>query len=107
MVTKCSEEDKTACLLLLLDSKCYEQAKHLGITGAMDVAKAKNKIRDYFAITKTAEKLLAKLDLQKQESGKSIEAFEIDVKFIWNSSYSNGDPALLKHIFINKFNFNL
>ena len=57
MVTKCPDEDRTACLLLLLDSECYEQAKHLGITGAMDFSEAKNKLHDYFAITETAEEL--------------------------------------------------
>ena len=103
MVTKCPEEDRTACLLLLLDAECYEQAKHLGITGAMDFDDAKTKLRDYFAITETAEELREKLDLRKQEPGESIEAFARDVKLIGHRAYPNGDPALLEHILIKQF----
>ena len=66
LVTKFPDEDRTACLLLLLDSECYEQAKHLGITGSIYFNEAKNKLRDYFAITETAEELREKLDLRKQ-----------------------------------------
>ena len=103
MITKCPDEDRTACLLLLLDSECYEQAKHLGIAGAMDVNEAKNKLRDYFAITETAEELREKLDLCRQEPGESIEAFARDVKLIGHRAYPNGDPALLEHIHIKQF----
>ena len=83
------DEDRTACFLLLLDSECYEQAKHLGITGAMDFSEAKKNLRDYFAITETAEELREKLDLRRQEHGESIEAFARDVKLIGHRAYPN------------------
>ena len=103
MVTKCPDEDRTACLLLLLDSECYEQAKHLGVTGAMDFGEAKKRLRNYFAVTETAEELRDKLDLRKQEPGESIEAFARDVKLIGHRAYPNGDPDLLEHILIKQF----
>ena len=57
MVTKWPDDDRTVCLLLILDLECYEQAKHLGITEAINFTEAKNKLRDYFAITETAEEI--------------------------------------------------
>ena len=103
MVTKCPDDDRTACLLFLFDSECYEQAKHLGITGTMNFGEAKKRLRDYFAITETAEELREKLDLRKQEPGGSIEAFARDVKLIGHRAYPNGDPKLLEHIIIKQF----
>ena len=40
MVSKCPDEDGIVCLLLLLDSECYEHATHLRITGSMDFTEA-------------------------------------------------------------------
>ena len=102
MIMKCPDEDRTAFILLFLDSECYEQAKHLGITGAMDFHEAKNNLRDYFAITETAEELREKLDFCRQEPGESIEAFARNVKLIGHRAYPNGNPALLEHILIKQ-----
>ena len=68
-----------------------------------ELLRSQKKLRDYFAITETAEELREKLDLRKQEPGESIEAFARDVKLIGHRAYPNGDPELLEHILIKQF----
>ena len=46
-------EDKTTSLLLLLDVNSFEASKHLEIKSDTEYSVAKQKLKDYFAITKT------------------------------------------------------
>ena len=73
-VNKCQEEDKTSSLLLLLDVDSFEAATHMGIKPNTPYAEAKQKLKEYFAITETKEELREKLDLRQQEAGESIKA---------------------------------
>ena len=68
-VNKCQEENKNSSLLLLLDVDLFKAATHMGITPNTPYAEAKQKLKDYFAITETKEELREKLDLRQQESG--------------------------------------
>ena len=86
-VTKCPQEDKTGSLLLLLDVDCFEVAKHLGLRSSTDFEDAKKNLKDYFAITETAEELREKLDFRRQEAGESIEAYARDIKLIGHRAY--------------------
>ena len=52
-VNKCQEEDKTSSLLILLDVDSFEAATHMGIKPNTPYAEAKQKLKDYFAITET------------------------------------------------------
>ena len=54
---KCRDEDKTTSILLLLDVKLFEASKHLGIKSDTEYSVAKQKLKDYFAITKTKKEL--------------------------------------------------
>ena len=81
-VNKCQEEDKTSSLLLFLDVDSFEAATHMGIKPNTPYAEAKQKPKDYFAITETKEELREKLDLRQQEANESIEAFARDIKLI-------------------------
>ena len=47
----------------------FEAATHMGIKPNTPYAEAKQKLKDYFAITETKEELREKLDLRQQESG--------------------------------------
>ena len=103
-VTKCPAEDKTGSLLLLLDVECFGVAEHLGLKSTSMFDEAKAKLKNYFAITETFEKLRERLDLRCQEAGESIESFARDVKLIEHRVYSKAAyPVMLKHILIKKF----
>ena len=103
-VTKCPVQDKTGSLLLLLDVECFEVAKRLGLKSTTNFDEAKAKLKDYFAITETSEKLRERLDLRRQEAGESIESFARDIKLIGHRAYPKAaDPAMLEHILIKQF----
>ena len=61
-VIKCPEEDRTNALILLLDGDSFEAAQYLGINAKTKFSDAKQKLKDYFAITETKEELIEKLD---------------------------------------------
>ena len=100
---KCPEEDKTTSLLLLLDVNSFEASKHLGIKSDTEYSVAKQKLKDYFAITETKEELREKLDLHFQKAGETIEAYAQYIKLIGHKAYPNGDPDLLENILIKVF----
>ena len=56
-VNKCQKENKTSSLLLLLDVDSIEAATHMGIKPNTPYAEAKQKLKNYFALTETKEKL--------------------------------------------------
>ena len=68
-VIKCPEEDRTNALILLLDGDSFEAAQYLGINAKTKFSDAKQKLKDYFAITETKKELIEKLDLRRQEHG--------------------------------------
>ena len=75
VVNKCPEEDKTSSLLLLLDVNSFEAARHLNIKSDTPYAEAKQKLKDYYAVTETKEELREKLNMRVQEPGETIESF--------------------------------
>ena len=103
VVNKCSEEDKTSSLLLLLDVNSFEAARHLNIKSDTPYLEAKQKLKDYYAVTETKEELREKLNLRVQEVGETIEAFARDVKLIGHKAYPNSDPQLLESMMIQVF----
>ena len=48
---------------------------------------AKQKLKDYFAITETKEELIDKLDLRRQKHCESIVLFARDIKIIAHKAY--------------------
>ena len=102
-VSKCPDDDRTGSLLLLLDVECFEVAKHLGINSRTDFDTAKQKLKDYYAVTETTDELREKLYLRTQEVGESIETFARDIKLLGHRAYPNGDPELLEHILVKQF----
>ena len=102
-VNKCQEDDKPSLLLLLLDVDSFEAATHIGIKPNTPYAKAKQKLKDYFAITETKEELREKLDLRQQEAGETIEAYARDIKLIGHKAYPDGEPRLLESVLIKVF----
>ena len=84
-VIKCPEGEKTNALILLLNGDLFEASQYLGITPKTKFTEAKQKLKDYFAITETKEELTEKLDLRRQEPGESIESFARDIKPIGHS----------------------
>ena len=62
-VNECAEERKTRARLLLLNNDSFEAAKYLGITKSTPYNEAKQKRKDYYAITETKKKLVEKLYL--------------------------------------------
>ena len=66
-VNECAEEHKTRALLLLLNTDSFEAAKYLGITKSTPYDEAKQKLKDYYAITVTKIELVEKLYLRQQE----------------------------------------
>ena len=88
---------------MLLDVNSFEASKHLGIKFDTEYSVAKQKLKDYFAITETKEELREKLDLRFQEASESIEAYARDIKLIGHKAYPNGDPDLLENILIIVF----
>ena len=61
---KCPDENKTTSLLLLLDVISFEASKHLVMKSDTEYSVAKQKLKDYFAITETKKELREKLDLR-------------------------------------------
>ena len=57
-VIKCPEEDKTNALICLLDKDSFEAAQYLGIDAKTKFSVAKQKLKEYFAITRTNEELI-------------------------------------------------
>ena len=90
-------------LFLLLDVNSFEASKHLGIKSDTEYSIAKQKLKDYFAITETKEEIREKLDLRFQEASESIEAYARNIKRIGHKTYRNGDPDLLENILIKLF----
>ena len=103
VVNKCPEEDKTSSLLLLLDVNSFEAARHLNIKSDTPYLEAKQKLKDYYAVTETKEELREKLNLPVQEPGETIELFARDVKLIGHKAYENSDPQLLERMMMQVF----
>ena len=61
-VITCPEDDRTNALILLLDEDSLEAAQYLEIDAQTKFSVAKQKLKDYFAITETKEELIEKLD---------------------------------------------
>ena len=94
----------TGSLLLLLDVESFNVAKHLGVKSSTNFDVAKEKLKDYFAITETSEELREVLDPRRQEAGESIESVARDIKLIGHRAYPKAaDPAMLEHILIKQF----
>ena len=53
VVNKCPEKDKTSSLLLLLDVNSFEATRHLNIKSDTSYLQAKQKLKDYYAVTET------------------------------------------------------
>ena len=102
-VNKCQEEDKTSSLLLLLDVDSFEAATLMDIKPNTPYAEAKQKLKDYFAITETKEELREKLDLRQQKAGESIEVYARDIKLIGPKAYPDGKPRILEFVLIRVF----
>ena len=101
---KCPEEDKTNALILLLDGDLFEAAQYLRIDAKAKSYVAKQKLKDYFAITETKEELIDKLDLRRQEHGESIESFARDIKLIAHRAKPKvTDNRILESIMIKVF----
>ena len=103
VVNKCPEEDKTSSLLLLLDVNSFEAARHLNIKSDTPYAEAKQKLKDYYAVTETKEELREKLNMRVQEPGETIESFSRDIKLIGHKAYPNSDPQLLESMMMQVF----
>lgn len=69
----------------------------------MDFNKTTNKLRDYFAITQTAQ-LMEKLDFRKKKHKQHQSVCKRRKTLIRHQAYPNGNPVLLEEIFINYFN---
>ena len=70
-VSKIPDDKRTSLLLLLFDKHSFETARHLIIQDNTDFDTAKEKLKAYFAIRETPEKLKEKLGLRRQESGET------------------------------------
>ena len=65
---------------------------------------AKQKFKNYFAITETKEELIEKLDLRRPEHNESIESFARDIKLIAHRAYLKvTDNRMLECIIIKVF----
>ena len=103
-VLKCIEEDKTNALILLLDGDSFEAAQYLGIDATTKFCVAKQKLKDYSAITETKEELIDKLYLRRQEYGETIESFARDIKLIAHRAYLIvTDHRMLERIIIKVY----
>ena len=102
-VNECVEEHKTSALLLLLNNDSFEDAKYLGITKSTSYGEAKQKLKDYYAITETKEELVEKLYLRQQEKNESLQSFAKNVKLIRHRAYADGELDMLKKILITVF----
>ena len=102
--TKCPAENKTRLLFLLLDVEYFEVTKHLGLKSTTNFDKANTKLKDYFTITETSDKLQKWLDLQSLEASETIESFARDVKFIGHCALLKAaDSLMLENIRIKQF----
>ena len=80
-VIKWPEEDTTNALILL-DRDSFEAAQYLKIEAKTKYFVAKQKLKEFFAITETKEELIDKLDWKRQEHGEYIESVARDIKLI-------------------------
>ena len=102
-VINCPDDNKTSALLLLLDLEAFEAARHLDLTATTSYEDAKQKLKDYFAVTETKEELRERLYLRVQEYSEGIEAYARDIKLIGHKAYPNGDTDLLEMIMVQVF----
>ena len=102
-VITCPKEDRPNTLILL-DGDSFETAQYFGINARTKCFDAKQKLKDYFAITETKEELIEKLDLRRQEHGESIESFARGIKLIAHRDYPKViDNRMLESIMIIVF----
>ena len=84
--------------------RLFESAQYLGINAKTKFSDAKQKLKDYFAITESKEELSEKLDLRRQEHGESIESFARDIMLITYRAYPKViDNRILESIKIKVF----
>ena len=102
-VSKIPNDKRTSLLLLLVETYSFKAARHLGIQDNTDFDIAKEKLKAYFAITKTPEELKEKLALRCQVAGETIKSFARDIKLVGHKAYTEKDPELLEDIMIHVF----
>ena len=74
----------------------FEAAKYLGIRKSTLYSEAKQKLKDYYAITETKEELVENLYLRQQEKNENIQSFARNVKLIGHRAYPDGDLDMLE-----------
>ena len=94
-VNESAEEHKTRALLLYLNNDSFEAAKYLGITKSTLYDEAKQKVKDYYALTETKEEIVEQLYLRQQEKNESIQSFARNIKLIGNRAYPDRDLEML------------
>ena len=72
---------------LFVDVNSFEASKHLRIKSDTEYSVAKQKLKDYFAITEKKEELREILDLRFQEANETIESYARDIKLIGHKAY--------------------
>ena len=103
VVNKCLEEDNTSSLLLLFDVNLFEAARHLNNKSDTPYLEAKQKLKDYYAVTETKEELRDKLNLRVLEVGETIESFARKLKLIGHKAFPNSDSQLLESMMMLVF----
>ena len=102
-VNECADEHKTRAILFFLNDDFFEAAKYLGITKSTPYDEAKQKLKDYYAITETKEELVEKLNFRQQEKNESIQSFARNIKIIGHRAYPDGDLEILEKLLIKVF----
>ena len=64
---------------MLLNVNLFKASKHLGIKSDTEYSVAKQKLKDYLAITRTNKELREKLDLCIQEANETIKAYALNI----------------------------
>ena len=86
-----------------MNNDSFEAAKNLGISKSIPYSEVKQKLNNYYSITKTKEELVDKLYLRQQENNESIQSFARNVKLIGHRAYFDGDLDMLEKILIKVF----
>ena len=91
-VSKISEDKRTSSFLLLVDTDSCEAARHFGVQNDTDFKTKTIKLKVYFIITKTPEKLKEKHGFHHQEACETIESVARDIKLIGHRAYTGQEP---------------
>ena len=102
-ISKIPDDKRTSSMFLLFDTDSFGAASMLSIQDNTDFDIAKEKLKAYFAITETSDKLKVQLDLRRQNAGETIESFARDIKLIRHRAYTGKDPEFSEDIMIHVF----